>query len=189
MGPKKQPKDKRLEGEGAPPPSSYSLADFIKPTERQNRGPGPGPVSGNLSNQDQFPTLGSSNTTTSIAPNSCWSASSRPGPVTTPTSSITNNACPAVPPSVPTSAPTSAPATSSPSYTIGKTKKGGLPIRVESRNKGKKVAVVFNVTGNLKELLTELKHAAGSGGVVREDTVEIQGDKTEFVEKFLKNKM
>merc|ERR1719481_777565 len=74
-------------------------------------------------------------------------------------------------------------------YTIGKTKKGSLPIRVENRNKGKKVTVVFNVSGNLKELLSELKHAAGSGGVVKDDTVEIQGDKAEFVEKFLKNKL
>ena len=74
-------------------------------------------------------------------------------------------------------------------YTIGKTKKGSLPIRVENRNKGKKVTVIFNVSGNLKELLSELKHAAGSGGVVKDDTVEIQGDKSEFVEKFLKNKL
>ena len=70
-------------------------------------------------------------------------------------------------------------------------------MRVESRSKGKKVnfkmtstftmsilqvTVVFNVTGDLKLLLSELKQAAGSGGVVREDTIEIQGDKLQFVE-------
>ena len=52
-------------------------------------------------------------------------------------------------------------------YTISKTKKGSLPIRLESRNKGKKVTVIFNVTGDAKELLKELKHAAGCGGVIR----------------------
>ena len=51
------------------------------------------------------------------------------------------------------------------------------------------VTVVFNVTGDLRLLLSELKQAAGSGGVVRDDTVEIQGDKADFVEKFLKNKL
>jgi translation initiation factor 1 (eIF-1/SUI1) len=64
-----------------------------------------------------------------------------------------------------------------------------LPVRVERRGKGKKVTVVFNVAGDLRLLLTQLKQAAGSGGVVRDDTVEIQGEKVEFVEKFIKNKM
>lgn len=82
----------------------------------------------------------------------------------------------------------STPASAS-AYSIGKTKKGGLPVRVESRSKGKKVTVVFNVTGDLKLLLSELKQAAGSGGVVREDTIEIQGDKQEFVENFIAKKM
>ena len=52
-------------------------------------------------------------------------------------------------------------------YTISKTKKGSLPIRLETRNKGKKVTVIFNVTGDARELLKELKHAAGCGGVIR----------------------
>ena len=84
---------------------------------------------------------------------------------------------------------TSSSLTSASAYSIGKTKKGGLPVRVESRSKGKKVTVVFNVTGDLKLLLSELKQAAGSGGVVREDTIEIQGDKQEFVVKFIAKKM
>ena len=81
------------------------------------------------------------------------------------------------------------PTRASVAYSIGKTKKGGLPVRVESRSKGKKVTVVFNVTGDLKLLLSELKQAAGSGGVVREDTIEIQGDKQQFVENFIAKKM
>ena len=51
------------------------------------------------------------------------------------------------------------------------------------------VTVVFNVTGDLKLLLSELKQAAGSGGVVREDTIEIQGDKLQFVENFISKKI
>lgn len=77
-------------------------------------------------------------------------------------------------------------------------------MRVESRSKGKKVnfnmtstftrsilqvTVVFNVTGDLKLLLSELKQAAGSGGVVREDTIEIQGDRLQFVENFISKKI
>ena len=77
-------------------------------------------------------------------------------------------------------------------------------MRVENRSKGKKVkfnmtstftmsilqvTVVFNVTGDLKLLLSELKQAAGSGGVVREDTIEIQGDKLQFVENFISKKI
>ena len=95
-------------------------------------------------------------------------------------------------PTLPTPATTSAVASASSSacaYSIGKTKKGGLPVRVESRSKGKKVTVVFNVTGDLKLLLSELKQAAGSGGVVREDTIEIQGDKQQFVENFIEKKI
>ena len=52
-------------------------------------------------------------------------------------------------------------------YTISKTKKGSLPIRLETRNKGKKVTVIFNVTGDARELLKHLKHATGCGGVIR----------------------
>ena len=74
-------------------------------------------------------------------------------------------------------------------YSITRTKKGGIPIRVESRNKGKKVTVVFNVTGDSRELLKELKHSAGCGGVVREDTIELQGEKVAVVEKVIKSKM
>ena len=74
-------------------------------------------------------------------------------------------------------------------YKITKTKKGCLPIRVENRNKGKKVTVVFNVSGDSRELLKELKHSAGCGGVIREDTIELQGEKIHLVEKLIKSKM
>ena len=62
-------------------------------------------------------------------------------------------------------------------------------MRLENRNKGKKVTVIFNVSGDARELLKELKHAAGCGGVIREDTVELQGEKVDLVEKFLISKL
>ena len=46
---------------------------------------------------------------------------------------------------IPAESANASPVTAAP-YTIGKTKKGGLPVRVESRSKGKKVTMVFNVT-------------------------------------------
>ncbi|CAH1785135.1 unnamed protein product [Owenia fusiformis] len=73
-----------------------------------------------------------------------------------------------------------------PIYQVKRTKKGHIPISVEKRNKGKKVTVISNVSGNLPILLSELKHATGSGGVIRDNTVEIQGDRLDFIEKYLR---
>lgn len=73
-------------------------------------------------------------------------------------------------------------ATTTPSgYTVHGTKKGGIPIKVETRNKGKLVTVVGNVTGNVDALRQELQQALGAGGVCRErGCVEIQGNVTEL---------
>jgi translation initiation factor 1 (eIF-1/SUI1) len=168
---------KAVAGEGAPPPQAFSLADFVTAL------PGGGA---------QFPALGG-------GPGS-GQDSSDPPVLTSPAGRTAPPADEAKPPAptfvpapvaasaTPTPVPVPAPAPA-PAYTIMKTKKGGLPVRVESRGKGKKVTVVFNVTGDLRLLLTQLKQAAGSGGVVRDDTVEIQGEKVEFVERFIRNKM
>jgi hypothetical protein len=51
---------------------------------------------------------------------------------------------------------------------VNGSKKGGFPVSVESRAKGKKVTVIHNVTGDLTLLLSDLKSAVGSGGVVRD---------------------
>lgn len=70
-------------------------------------------------------------------------------------------------------------------FSVKRTKKGKLPISYENRAKGKKVTVISNVTGDCGILLQELKKKIGAGGVVRGDTVEIQGDHQVVVEKFL----
>lgn len=70
-------------------------------------------------------------------------------------------------------------------FSVKRTKKGKLPISYENRAKGKKVTVISNVTGDPAILLQELKKKIGAGGVVRGETVEIQGDHQVVVEKFL----
>jgi translation initiation factor 1 (eIF-1/SUI1) len=71
-------------------------------------------------------------------------------------------------------------------YSVGKTRKGGLPVFVEKRAKGKTVTVVRNVTGDAEALLTLLKKRCGAGGVVRDGEVEIQGDHRAAVEAILR---
>ena len=70
-------------------------------------------------------------------------------------------------------------------FAVKRTKKGKIPISYENRAKGKKVTVVSNVTGDPGILLHELKKKIGAGGVVRGETVEIQGDHQVLVENFL----
>ncbi len=73
-----------------------------------------------------------------------------------------------------------------PAYQIGRTKKGGFPVSLEKRASGKKVTVLRNVTGDIQGLLKTLKKHCGAGGIVRDDTLEIQGDQRERIETFLK---
>ena len=72
-------------------------------------------------------------------------------------------------------------------FFVQRTKKGKLPISYENRAKGKKVTVIANVSGDANILLQELKKKIGVGGVVRGETVELQGDHQVQVEKFLLN--
>ena len=58
-----------------------------------------------------------------------------------------------------------------PPYSVGGTKKGAMPVSVEKRAKGKVVTVIANLGGDLKTLCTELKHALGTGGLLRDDQV------------------
>ncbi len=78
------------------------------------------------------------------------------------------------------------PAPSELPFQITKTRKGGLPIFVEKRAKGKTVTVIRNVTGDAQELLRTLKKRCGAGGVFRDGEVEIQGDHCAAVEQFLR---
>ena len=166
--PKRQKESKLLPGEGRPT-GGLSLADFLVPSQR-----GTTTKTSNQIKDEDFPSLGAAPTAT-ISPVAAVAS----------TSSSTNSSV-----AVATSAtPASETNNKTLPYSITKTKKGSLPVRLESRNKGKKVTVIFNVSGDARELLKELKHAAGCGGVIREDTVELQGEKVDLVEMFIRNKM
>jgi len=62
-------------------------------------------------------------------------------------------------------------------------------LRVEKAGRGgKTVTVVFGLPQNaafLKDLAQDLKRACGTGGAVREDGVELQGDLRDRVREFL----
>ena len=62
-------------------------------------------------------------------------------------------------------------------------------LRVEKTGRGgKTVTVVFGLPSNaafLKDLSQELKRACGTGGAVREDGVELQGDLRDRVRELL----
>ena len=53
-----------------------------------------------------------------------------------------------------------------------------LKIRVERRKRGKVVTVICGLAADdaRSALLTELKNLVGSGGTIRDDNLEIQGD-------------
>jgi translation initiation factor 1 (eIF-1/SUI1) len=67
-------------------------------------------------------------------------------------------------------------------------RQGGFPVSIEPRAKGKKVTVVHNVSGDLDQLCKDLKGAVGSGGVVRDGNVEVQGEHVARTEAFLMKK-
>ena len=172
--PKRQKQSRELPGEGRP--AALNLGDFLS-SQTENK-------------QQSFPPL----LTVSPSPSS-WGgpAPTAEPPLPPPASSSWVRPSPSpgdhpLPPPASSSQPGNE-TKSGLAYSITWTKKGGIPIRVESRNKGKKVTVVFNVSGDSRELLKELKHSAGCGGVVREDTIELQGEKVAVVEKVIKSKM
>jgi len=74
---------------------------------------------------------------------------------------------------------------SSAPYTVTASKKGGFPVTVQSRARGKTVTVIHNVSGDVEALLGDLKRAVGGGGVVRDGNVEVQGDHSLKVQALL----
>ena len=68
---------------------------------------------------------------------------------------------------------------------VCRTKKGGLPVKVENRSSGKKVTIIEHVVGNSKLILQEMKNKFGTGGVNLDDSIELQGDCKTKVTKYL----
>lgn len=71
-------------------------------------------------------------------------------------------------------------------FEVMRTKKGGFPIYLEKRAKGKKVTVVRQVNGNSKVLLQLLKTKFGTGGLIKPGEVEIQGDFEDKLTKYFR---
>ena len=65
-----------------------------------------------------------------------------------------------------------------------------LKIRVERRKRGKVVTVICGlaVDDARSALLTELKNLVGSGGTIRDDNLEIQGDHAANLSSFLSDR-
>ena len=190
--PKRQKESKLLPGEGRPS-GGLNLGDFlVTPAQQRSGQAAQAPVSS--ASEEAFPSLGglSISSKPQVSNVGVWginkdSAQSNILPASSSTAAgATSSFSASSTSTVPTAASPSKPELP---FHIAKTKKGSLPIRLENRNKGKKVTVIFNVSGDARELLKELKHAAGCGGVIREDTVELQGDRVDLLEKFLKNKL
>lgn len=70
-------------------------------------------------------------------------------------------------------------------YSVGRTRKGGWPVRKEKRAAGKVVTLLNQASGDTKSLLKELQKALGVGGKIDGDTVQLQGDHVDAVERFL----
>ncbi|WP_336022746.1 translation initiation factor [Halobellus salinisoli] len=63
-----------------------------------------------------------------------------------------------------------------------------LTARTEERRYGKKMVIIEGFEGDtdLDSLASELKSALGTGGTVKEDTIELQGDHEKRVRELLK---
>ena len=75
--------------------------------------------------------------------------------------------------------------TVSPPYRVARTRKGGWPLSFEKRAAGKLVTILRNVSGDGKALLKALRKHCATGGVLREDAIELQGDHRDKVTSFL----
>ena len=70
-------------------------------------------------------------------------------------------------------------------YSVQKTRKGGWALQIEKRGGGKIVTRLTGVSGDASALLKQLKKHCGSGGSLREDAIELQGDQRDAMRDFL----
>ncbi len=68
-------------------------------------------------------------------------------------------------------------------------KQGTVYLRRESKGRGgKTVTVIIGLTGNLKQWKKDLQKLCGSGGTVKAETIEIQGDQRRKIAEYLNTK-
>jgi len=88
----------------------------------------------------------------------------------------------------PAAAPVAQPTAPSPlrtAFRVAKTRKGGWPLSLEKRSGGKVVTILKQVEGDTHALLKTLRKLCGAGGVVRDDSLEIQGDHQDAIRQWL----
>ncbi len=68
-------------------------------------------------------------------------------------------------------------------------KQGVVYLRRETKGRGgKTVTIIDGLTGNLKQWKKELQRLCGSGGTVKGNVIEIQGDHRNKIFKYLETK-
>lgn len=70
-------------------------------------------------------------------------------------------------------------------YAVTRSRKRNFVIRKERRGGNKSVTILENISGNREALLKDLKKHCATGGVCREDGVELQGDLMDKVQAWL----
>jgi len=68
---------------------------------------------------------------------------------------------------------------------------GFVRLQIERNSRGgKTVSIIYNFPENsdLHTICTDIKRKAGSGGTIKENRIEIQGDKRDIIEKYLTEK-
>lgn len=68
-----------------------------------------------------------------------------------------------------------------PPYRVSKTRKGGWPVSFEKRAAGKLATIIHGVSGDGNALLKALRKHCATGGALKGDSIELQGDHREKV--------
>ena len=70
-------------------------------------------------------------------------------------------------------------------FSVAKTRKGGWPLSFEKRSGGKVATIISNVSGDGEALVKALRKLCATGGVFKENAVELQGDHRNRIETYL----
>jgi len=77
------------------------------------------------------------------------------------------------------------PPTGDTAWSVGRTRKGGWPLRMEKRAGGKSATIIGNVQGDGVALLKAMKKVCAAGGRHSDTEVEIQGDHVDRIARYL----
>ena len=75
--------------------------------------------------------------------------------------------------------------TATTAYSVARTRKGGWPVSFEKRGSGKLVTIIDRISGDGNVLLKALRKHCATGGALKDDVIELQGDQRNKVGAFL----